>query len=117
MRKILFILAMVLTFGTAAPVASVVPEAAAQTRSGDLSGALARLKNNPRYAGQIIGTQIRRTGGRSLYEVQVLRRDDSVIVVYIDPRTGGVIGDSERGGRNGTNRLRNNQRNAPRGNR
>ncbi|MBO6783361.1 MAG: hypothetical protein JJ899_08855, partial [Alphaproteobacteria bacterium] len=64
-----------------------MPDAGAQSRNGDISGALDRLGNNPRYRGEIIGTQIRQTARGPLFEVQVLRRDDSVIVVYIDPRT------------------------------
>lgn len=98
MRRFLTILALVLALGAVLPT---VPDAHAQSRNGDISGALDRLKNNPRYRGDIIGTQVRRTAQGSLLEVQVLRRDDSVIVVYIDPRTGGVVGDS--GGR-GNNR-------------
>lgn len=70
----------------------------AQSRGGDLSGSLERLQNNPRYQGRIIGTQIRRTERGALYEVQILRSDDRVIVVYIDPNTGGVIGDSQQRG-------------------
>lgn len=85
------LLATVLAGAPAAP-------AAAQTRGGDLSGSIERLQNNPRYEGRIIGTQIRRTARGPLYEVQILRPDDRVIVVYIDPATGGVVGDSERRG-------------------
>ena len=73
-------------------------DAAAQRRSPDLSASLERLQNNPRYRGQIIGTQIRRTERGAVYEVQILRPDDRVIVVYIDPLTGGVVGDSQRRG-------------------
>lgn len=91
MRRFLTLLALILALGAASPT---VPDAFAQSRNGDISGALDRLKNNPRYRGDIIGTQVRRTAQGSLLEVQVLRRDDSVIVVYIDPRTGGVVGDS-----------------------
>ena len=79
-----------------------------------LSGSLQRLQNNPRYQGRIIGTQIRRTERGPVYEVQILRPDDRVIVVYIDPATGGVVGDSQRRGnsgsgsdRRGSNRGRN----------
>lgn len=96
MRRFLTLLALILALGAATLTA---PDAFAQSRNGDISGALERLKNNPRYRGDIIGTQVRRTGRGSLLEVQVLRRDDSVIVVYIDPRTGGVVGDSDAGGR------------------
>ncbi|NKB47725.1 MAG: hypothetical protein GKS02_00020 [Alphaproteobacteria bacterium] len=99
MRKLL---ALLIIFLATSLVAIPVQPAAAQSRGGDLSGALDRLQGNPRYQGQIIGTQIRRTERGALYEVQILRRDDRVIVVYIDPATGGVVGDSEsRGGGNG----------------
>lgn len=79
----------------------------AQSRGSDLSSSLQRLQNNPRYQGRIIGTQIRRTERGALYEVQILRPDDRVIVVYIDPATGGVVGDSQqRGGSSGKSRSR-----------
>ncbi len=106
MRRIFTILALALALGAFTPT---IPDAAAQSRNGDISGALERLKNNPRYRGDIIGTQIRQTPRGALFEVQVLRRDDSVIVVYIDPRTGGVVGDSERGGRGAARPRRNNR--------
>ncbi len=93
MRKLLASLIIILAFGL---VTIPVQHVAAQSRGGDLSGALDRLQNNPRYRGRIIGTQIRRTERGALYEVQILRTDDSVIVVLIDPNTGGVVGDSER---------------------
>ena len=78
-------------------VAPVI-EAAAAEKTRDLSGSLSRLKNNPRYQGRILGTHIKRNNGSYLYEVRILRRDDRVILVYIDPETGGVVGDSESGG-------------------
>jgi len=94
MRKLLALLIIILAAGLAALPAQ---EAAAQSRGGgDLSSSLQRLQNNPRYRGRIIGTQIRHTEGGALYEVHILRPDDRVIVVYIDPATGGVVGDSER---------------------
>jgi hypothetical protein len=96
MRKLLALLIIILT-ASLVPV----PPAAAQGRGSDLSGALSRLQDNPRYQGRIIGTQIRRTERGALYEVQILRSDDRVIVVYIDPATGGVVGDSERRGGSG----------------
>ena len=80
-------------------------DAFAQARSGDLAGSLSRLKNNPRYGGRILGTHIVNRGGKRLYEVRILRPDDRVILVYIDPRTGGVVGDSTSR-RNQSNRPR-----------
>jgi hypothetical protein len=81
--------------------------AAAQSRGGDLGSALSRLKNNPRYDGRILGTHIVQRGGQSVYEVRVLRRDDRIILVYIDPQTGGVVGDSERSRTERSNRRNN----------
>ncbi len=69
----------------------------AQANSAELSGALKRLRNNPRYYGKVLGTHLRGSGKNYVYEVRILRPDDSVIVVFISPKTGGVIGDSERG--------------------
>jgi len=86
-------------FTVAAPA-----EAVAQDRSRELSQSLSRLQNNPRYRSRILGTHIRETDRGFLYEVRILRRDDRVILVYIDPRTGGVVGDSERSGRPPTRR-------------
>ncbi len=99
MRKLLASLTIFLALGL---VSTPVDQAAAQGRSGgDLSSSLQRLQNNPRYQGRVIGTQIRRTARGPLYEVQILRADDRVIVVYIDPATGGVVGDSQRRGNSG----------------
>ena len=82
---------------------------AAQGSSGDLGAALSRLKNNPRYQGRILGTHTVPKGDSFLYEVRILRRDDRVILVYIDPATGGVVGDSERqGARRATPQTRSN---------
>ncbi|MGB0682350.1 MAG: PepSY domain-containing protein [Magnetovibrionaceae bacterium] len=68
-------------------------------RSADISGALSRLANNPKYRGRVLGTHIRNTRRGFVYEVRILRPDDRVILVYIDPETGGVVGDSASGGR------------------
>ncbi len=77
-----------------------------KTNSADLSNALSRLKNNPRYSGRILGTHLRKSGKDYVYEVRILRRDDSVIVVFISSKTGGVIGDSERS-RGGSSNAKN----------
>lgn len=109
MRKILTRLIIILAVSLAAM--SVHP-AEAQRNGGDLSGALERLQDDPRYQGRVIGTQIRRTERGALYEVQILRADDRVIVVYIDPSTGGVVGDSgRRGGGDNSSRGRNRGKN------
>ncbi len=93
MRKLITIVAAAAFLGVA-PAASV--SAYAESRWGDISSALSRIKNNPRYKGRIIGTHVRPAGDQYLYEVRILRPDDRVILVYIDPNTGGVVGDSER---------------------
>ena len=72
----------------------VLAQTLAQAGSGDLSGALSRLKSDPRYQGRILGTHIVSQSGRRVYEVRILRPDDRIILVYIDPRTGSVVGDS-----------------------
>ena len=97
MRNFLTIAALAAFLGVsaAAPVPALA-QSYAQSGSGDISSALSRLKNNPRYQGRILGTHVKRGGGRYLYEVRILRPDDRVILVYIDPDTGGVVGDSER---------------------
>ena len=73
-----------------------VAPAHAQSDSRVLTDAISRLKNNPRYDGRVLGTHVRRGSQGYVYEVRILRRDDEVIIVYIDPETGGVVGDSER---------------------
>ncbi len=96
MIRILFILLISLMLDlSTAPIG----KALAAEQSRELSGALSRLKNNPRYRGRILGTHIKRNNGGFLYEVRILRRDDRIILVYIDPQTGGVVGDSERAAR------------------
>ncbi|MEH6405188.1 MAG: PepSY domain-containing protein [Sneathiella sp.] len=62
--------------------------------AADISVSLARLQNNPRYQGRILGTHLRRSGKGYVYEVRILRNNDSVIIVFIDPRTGDVISDT-----------------------
>ena len=91
---------------------SLLPDTAfAQSKksaSADLSNALSRLKNNPRYNGRVLGTHLRKTGKGYVYEVRILRPNDSVVVVYISSETGGVIGDSERSrGKNKKKKKRN----------
>lgn len=71
-----------------------------RAQAQDINAALSRLKDNPRYAGRVLGTHLRRDGGSYLYEVRILRRrDDRVVLVFIDPDTGRVVGDSESSAR------------------
>jgi hypothetical protein len=93
MRKFISILALVLFLGG---LNSMNSRVYAQSGPPEIAGALSRLKNNPRYQGRILGTHVKQNGGRYLYEVRILRPDDRVILVYIDPQTGGVVGDSDR---------------------
>jgi len=112
MRKILSILTLILLLGS---LNSMNSRVYAQSGSPEIAGALSRLKNNPRYQGRILGTHVKRDRGRLLYEVRILRPDDRVILVYIDPETGGVVGDSDRRQLRAVNPNRNNRGN--RGNR
>lgn len=93
MRRFLIIVALAAILGAGSSTNTV---AYAQGQPADIAGALSRLQNNPRYRGRILGTHIMRDGSRYLYEVRILRPDDRVVLVYIDPETGGVVGDSER---------------------
>ncbi len=93
MRKLLKLLGCLAVAG--ALTVAALP-AGAQSERGNLSDALDRLQDSKRYQGQIIGTQIRRTRDGAVLEVQILRDNDRVIVVYIDPATGNVVGDSSR---------------------
>jgi len=63
----------------------------------NLEKSLKRLKSNPKYRGKVLGVRVIRTSGRKLVEVRILKSNDKIILVYIDPETGGVVGDS--GGR------------------
>ena len=60
----------------------------------NLQKTLRRLETNPKYRGRVLGTRVVRTTGGELVEVRILRPDDRVIIVYIDPQTGGVVADS-----------------------
>ena len=83
----------------AAPTpAAPTPEApAAFTQNGGpaLSDALARLQRDPAYAGRIVGTHVLRApsgSGAFLYEVRILSPGDRIIIVYLDPDSGAVVG-------------------------
>jgi hypothetical protein len=93
MRKFIPIMALVVFLGG---LNSMNSRVYAQSGPPEIAGALSRLKNNPRYQGRILGTHVKQNRGRYLYEVRILRPDDRVILVYIDPQTGGVVGDSDR---------------------
>ena len=103
MKRFLSVLLISLTLGL---VAAPLSKAAADENSRELAAALSRLKDNPRYQGRILGTHIRRDNGNYLYEVRILRRDDRIVLVYIDPDTGRVVRDSERGGKRSFNKKK-----------
>ncbi len=71
-----------------------VPAAPAWGASADLQSTISRLKNNPYYRGRVLSTHIREFDGRTIFEVRILKKNDRIVIVYIDPETGGVIGDS-----------------------
>ena len=59
----------------------------------DLFSILANLQRNPAYAGEVLTTQQYYPPGsqRFLYEVRILRPDDTIVIVYIDPMTGQIV--------------------------
>ncbi len=80
---------------TLAFLLSLPPAASGQGSGPDLSEALDRLQRNPAYAGRIVGTHVLRdpSGGRAfLYEVRILSPGDRIIIVYLDPDSGAVVG-------------------------
>jgi uncharacterized membrane protein YkoI len=77
-------------------VLSAPIDAAAQGKSGRLNKSLSELSADPRYSGRVLGTHIRKSGGRKVYEVRILRPNDRILLVYIDPKTGRVVGESGR---------------------
>lgn len=60
----------------------------------NLDQAIQRLKSNPKYRGRVLGTRVVNAAAGKLVEVRILRPDDRIIIVYIDPETGGVVADS-----------------------
>ena len=92
--SIALICAMSLAFGMGT-------HAYAQSAPREILNSLSRLQNNPNYAGRVLSTQLRNSSRGPLYEVRILRSDDRVVIVYIDPRTGGVVGDTLRSGQKG----------------
>lgn len=78
-----------------APATVFFGEAAAYAENRfNLQKTLRRLKANPKYSGRVLGTRVVQTTNGELVEVRILKPNDRVIIVYIDPQTGGVVGDS-----------------------
>lgn len=91
------ILALILSLTAAAAPARTPPEPTAFAQSGGpaLSDALARLQRDPAYAGRIVGTHVLRgpsDSGAFLYEVRILSPGDRILIVYLDPDSGAVVG-------------------------
>lgn len=63
-------------------------------KSFNLQKTLKRLSANPRYRGRVLGTRVVRTNSGNLVEVRILKPNDRIIIVYIDPQTGGVVSES-----------------------
>lgn len=94
-KSVASIALMVLVYGVI--FASTVAHAqTSKKNTAELSKTLSRLANNPRYTGRVIGTHLRQSGKGYLYEIRILRPDDSIIVVLVSPQSGRVIRDSER---------------------
>ncbi len=75
----------------------IAPSEQVQAAPADLQASIAALKNNPQYRGKILSTNIRNKRGKAIFEVRILRKNDRIVIVYIDPKTGQIIGDTLRG--------------------
>jgi hypothetical protein len=68
--------------------------AAQQGNAPDLFAILSALQRNPAYAGQVLTTQPYYpdpNSQRFLYEVRILKPDDRIVIVYIDPMNGQIV--------------------------
>lgn len=87
---------------TAALLALGGGPALAQQGAPDLFAILSALQQNPAYAGEVLTTQPYYpdpNSQRFLYEVRILRPNDQIVIVYIDPMTGQIVS-TAGGGRN-----------------
>lgn len=78
----------------AAAVLLSLSAGSALAQAPDLFSILAQLQRNPDYAGQVLTTQqyYPDPGSPSfLYEVRILRPDDRIVIVYIDPMSGRIV--------------------------
>ena len=74
--------------------ALMIAAGSALAQAPDLFAILAQLQRNPRFAGQVLTTQQfypEPGSGNFLYEVRILRPDDRIIIVYIDPMSGQIV--------------------------
>jgi hypothetical protein len=72
----------------------VVEARPAHAGADQLQRAVSALQSLPKYSGKIIATHIRKRGREKVFEVRILRPNDTIVLVYIDPRSGEVLGDS-----------------------
>lgn len=92
-----FLTALILGFFIFAAGPATVPGGVASAYAQNqfnLQKSLKRLKNNPKYRGKVLGTRLVSTNQGQLVEVRILKQNDKIIIVYINPKTGGVVGDS-----------------------
>lgn len=95
MKRLVFLFALGFCLTLGAPV--FMPGASTPAyaeRPFNLQQSLKRLTNNPHYRGRVLGTRVVNTRRGKLVEVRILKSNDRIIIVYLDPRTGGVVGDS-----------------------
>jgi hypothetical protein len=97
MKRLLFSVLLGISLLALSPVVPVVGEQTAYAEKRfNLEKSLKRLKANPRYRGKILGVRAVRTSRGKLMEVRILKSNDKIILVYIDPDTGGVVSDSRK---------------------
>ena len=95
MKRFLTALVLGLSVLHVSPTVPLLGEAPAYAQERfNLQRSLKRLEANPKYRGRVLGTRVVKTNGGRLVEVRILKPNDRVIIVYIDPATGGVVGDS-----------------------
>ena len=95
MKRFLVAFSVAFVMLTTVPLVTPGGSATAYAESSfNLQQTIKRLKNNPKYRGKILGTRRIQTAQGELVEVRILKTNDKIIIVYIDPQTGGVVGDT-----------------------
>lgn len=95
MKRFLTAALLGLAFLTVSPATEFVGKQTSHAAERfNLQESLRRLNANPRYRGKVLGTRVIRSSRGRLIEVRILRPNDRIILVFIDPRTGGVVGES-----------------------